>query len=794
RRQVERLAGWAAGRDEREDCGDAAYTLTVGRRHMGRRVAVVAREMGELRRKLEAWLRGEGAASGVSEGDAEAAGGRRGGEGAAEAEERIQRCRGGGWDSESLGALRDLYVGGYGGGYERIYEGGGYRRVSLPTYAFGEEPYWVDDTNDEGLSANTREAERVSKSKQWLFTEEVFLPSVLALPQDWKQRVQSFCGRRMCVLAADRKATSAFADVLRRLLNLEGNGIGLDQLAYSELEHYSFKSAKPGVLFLLDSGGRQGSAGHLPPDVKTAFQLSQKLMRELWEDEVSICYLHSAKSQADAPASDALSGFARSAMLENPRHRWTVVGQDETATAAEAHQRLILEWLAADANTAGGAVVIQYRDGVRLVSSLVEQELPPGVAASFRHHGKYLIAGGLGPVGELLCRELAKRYQAHLFILSRGELNPERKGIVEAIEAEGGRITYLKADVADLDSLEAALAKVEKGGHRLNGVIHMARLVEDGLILNKSWESFVRVTEAKVLGTMNLDRVTASQPLDFFVLFSSMAAFGIRGSADYGYAAAYQNAYARYRRGLQRAGERNGASVSQCWGAWGVDRYLPENRQQTLAALGFDLIDIEAGFDVIEKACVGDSPVVGLVAVTDRDKALSGINVSPERRAETRDEATTGLLHLVSFWEQLRLVGGAIDRNEFAARLAPHDLGAGGDELVGRIHGLLFEDKSSPNGSGPPLHAEERAPRPANGNGSAGHDLAATILKTVVGVLQVSEVQESVPLQRYGVDSVAAIQIATRLEKELGRVIQPHWLMEFPTIKELAAHLASTAA
>src|SRR5262249_8701331 len=153
----------------------------------------------------------------------------------------------------------------------------------------------------------------------------------------------------------------------------------------------------------------------------------------------------------------------------------------------------------------------------------------------FRRNGAYLISGGFGPVGKLLCNELARRYHAHLIILSRSALDEERKRLIAAIEAAGGTVTYLGADVADTDSLKTAFAEIEQRVGLLHGVIHMARTVEDDLIVNKSWESFVRVTAAKMRGTLNLDWMTASQPLDFFVLFSSMGAFGIRGSADYGY-------------------------------------------------------------------------------------------------------------------------------------------------------------------------------------------------------------------------------------------------------------------
>jgi hypothetical protein len=67
----------------------------------------------------------------------------------------------------------------------------------------------------------------------------------------------------------------------------------------------------------------------------------------------------------------------------------------------------------------------------------------------------------------------------------------------------------------------------------------------------------------KVHGALALHRVLADQPLDFFVLFSSVAAFGFTaGQADYSSANAVLDALAWHRRG------QGLPATSMNWGAW----------------------------------------------------------------------------------------------------------------------------------------------------------------------------------------------------------------------------------
>ncbi len=94
----------------------------------------------------------------------------------------------------------------------------------------------------------------------------------------------------------------------------------------------------------------------------------------------------------------------------------------------------------------------------------------------------------------------------------------------------------------------------------------MARRVADAPIFKKSFQEFSETMSVKVQGTLNIDAVTAGESLDFFLIFSSTAAFEIKGSTGDAYSTAFQNAFTRYRNRLVEQGKRTGLSRAICWG------------------------------------------------------------------------------------------------------------------------------------------------------------------------------------------------------------------------------------
>ena len=162
-------------------------------------------------------------------------------------------------------------------------------------------------------------------------------------------------------------------------------------------------------------------------------------------------------------------------------------------------------------------------------------------AAPLRPGGVYIITGGLGGIGAAMSRLLARELKARLVLLARTPLpdraewarfasrNPDdpataRIRAVEQLEAAGAEVMVAAGDVADADRMTEIVAEVKQRFGALHGVIHAAGVLDDGLIPTKRQSQIEAVFGPKVHGTLVLDRVLGSEPLDFFVLFSSTSA------------------------------------------------------------------------------------------------------------------------------------------------------------------------------------------------------------------------------------------------------------------------------
>ena len=246
---------------------------------------------------------------------------------------------------------------------------------------------------------------------------------------------------------------------------------------------------------------------------------------------------------------------------------------------------------------------IAYRNGERWVRQL---EAAPIAASSepalgrLRQEGVYLITGGLGGIGLTLASYLAGAVNARLALVSQSGF-PERSEwedclsdegsspklrqrirAVQALEAQGADVLVVRADVTDVAAMTSALAQVERRFGTIHGVIHGAGTLSDGLIQLKSPEDTLRVLAPKVVGTLVLDSLLKSYPLDFFFLMSSTSVYlGPVGQVDYVAANTFLNAFAS-----SRAVDANSKMVAINWGMWqGVGMAANAARQQRMGRL-----------------------------------------------------------------------------------------------------------------------------------------------------------------------------------------------------------------
>ena len=126
----------------------------------------------------------------------------------------------------------------------------------------------------------------------------------------------------------------------------------------------------------------------------------------------------------------------------------------------------------------------------RHIGKIVVHRAPAPRATTIRGDATYLITGGLGEIGLALAAYLARAHKARLALLGRTPLPPRsawpdieatgtdsRARLIErirAIEALGGEVMTIAADVADSAALAAALDRVESRFGRIDGVIHAA--------------------------------------------------------------------------------------------------------------------------------------------------------------------------------------------------------------------------------------------------------------------------------------------------------------------------------
>ncbi|MCP3137810.1 SDR family NAD(P)-dependent oxidoreductase [Pyxidicoccus xibeiensis] len=249
--------------------------------------------------------------------------------------------------------------------------------------------------------------------------------------------------------------------------------------------------------------------------------------------------------------------------------------------------------------------VVAYREGRRFVPRVTRARgNQDGVP--YRDGGVYLVVGGAGGIGRKTAAHLAARTRnARIALVGRSPMSAELEQVLRELEGggTGARVRYFPTDVTRPEDLAATLAQVKQAFGPLHGVIHSGGVLADRLIFSKDVESFDRVLRPKVVGAWLLDDLTASEPLDFFIVYSSVVSeLGNVGQVDYAAANAFLDAFMDYR----RARGRPGRSLAVNWTLWaegGMGRDVQAIEQ--LAARGITLLEDGPAFAALDSALTG---------------------------------------------------------------------------------------------------------------------------------------------------------------------------------------------
>jgi acyl transferase domain-containing protein/acyl carrier protein len=364
---------------------------------------------------------------------------------------------------------------------------------------------------------------------------------------------------------------------------------------------------------------------------------------------------------------------------------------------------------------------------------------PAGPPAQLRQRGVYLITGGLGRIGLTLAGYLAEAVQARLVLVgrspfprrdewastvaARGADHQLRRKIqrLQAMEGAGGEVLVLQADVADPDAMAAALEEAARHFGPPNGVIHAAGASRQDTarpvasLEPSACEAHFR---PKAQGLLVVEHLLGDQPLDFCLLFSSLSAI-LGGLGFAGYAAA--NAF------LDASAHRQHRTAPGRWISADWDGWLFEEKAGSVEGLGATL----AAYAIL--------PAEGVRAF---QRVLSA---PPQVVVSTGDLSTR-----IDRWVRLAQ--------------AP-------DQVP--------EDGATP----PPAHARPDLPTRYTAPGSPLEEAIAGLWRSLLGIAQVGIYDNFFEL---GGHSLLAIQLISRLRDEFGVDLPVHTLFDAPTVAQLA--------
>ncbi len=475
--------------------------------------------------------------------------------------------------------------------------GAGRRRISLPTYAFDHERHWIEPGTGFFLRPeSSKTLEKQSDRAQWTY-RPVWHPR----DRDGERRDAA----RKILVFEDRQGTG-------RELALELSAAGHSVVVARQGNQFARIDA---ATFEVRAESREdhaallrelGAAGLMPSQILHLWavgdvaadndngdgsqyffpyvSLAQALLEEDPSDPIEVVVVTNGAEAAgtDAAARFPLKSLAQGPVRVVPKEMPSVAWRSVDLVGSLGSPQAMARTLISEIDTKTTDTRVALRGDDRFVENYERWPIAERHDGwPLRNHGVVIMTGGLGGIALSIAERLARTSQARFVLVGRSSvparaewdalltrLDPSDPLVakirgIQAIEAAGGEVLALSADVSDPAAMRDVVAKAEARFGAVHAGMHAAGVVDDAPLHGKERQSMEAVLRPKVTGAIALAEALRGRELDFLALFSSSsAALGPAGQTDYVAANAFLNAYAH-----QLAAQGIPARSVQ-WGAW----------------------------------------------------------------------------------------------------------------------------------------------------------------------------------------------------------------------------------
>lgn len=632
------------------DYASTSFTLMTGRRHLEHRLACVIQHSDDMASILEQWLE-TGGSSQIYAADLSGQPSKEQSVLRRYGNECIQKIAEESADDsrylENLHVIAELYVQGYELDYNRLYLTEKYKRIPLPTYPFAREKYWVSsgeaipsierNVNKEisDVAPVTKER-RIAKllGKQWRHAAvtkldpehgKVVVGSTMETARLANKISQMIQGSQVVLVSEEEQDSGRLLDVLMNCdafidlsgcsRKMEAEEMMLDQLIYwlAQLQQMIDTRGHKELKLL---GVTMGLESFQNPSIHMGGAERAGLYRMLQSE-----YSHIISRHIDVDPGDS-----------------------ELDIAAQIVQEL---------THAGKEQEVCYREGQRYSAYLdtldnVNIQQLNQTRRPFSSNHVLWVTGGTRGLGMLCAQHAVRHYGVRKLVLigqtpfpsrhewearrgDKDEIGSKIRDILE-LEKQGVQIEVLSLDIGNKEKLLEAVKHIRSTMGAAGGVIHAAGIadMENPAFIRKPLESIRRVLSPKILGTIALYECFRHDPLQFFVLFSSVAGaiskLGV-GQSDYAMANTYMDYYAA-------AHARTSPLISIQWPNW-KESGMGEFPSQVYNETGLLSITDEEGLKLLDWALVTQQSAVMLPAIVSSESIDTGGEAGISRAVKT---------------------------------------------------------------------------------------------------------------------------------------------------------------
>jgi 3-oxoacyl-(acyl-carrier-protein) synthase/NAD(P)-dependent dehydrogenase (short-subunit alcohol dehydrogenase family)/acyl carrier protein len=671
-----------------------------------------------------------------------------------------------GWIKEGkLDRLARIWVSGVDIEWHSLYGLPKPQRVSLPTYPFARERYWVpvpaklsdkEVSHEGGPTTPDEGLDRLILTKDW---------KVTALRDSGTERpgIVVFLGTEQTTTLARTlfagKAAIQVIEVLQEGTSATSSAISTD--FYSATAGDSLYRSLQGaissrrLLGVVDCTALDSNYGQQPKHEAGKVRFIQCLIEHEAKHGFRLLQLVSRLNPFRTPASTLqgarLAGLYRMINAEYRKVSSVVMDVDlGLSDYPELAARIQSEFL----NHDDGAGECCYRQGIRyephLVATHCSEDLPDEAVTRVTSNDVFVITGGTRGIGAAVANHLMSRGARRLVLLGRERLPEpaEWKAVVKAntqpdltrklefllsMLYRGVQLRYFNTALTDSSGLQEMVRQVHSELGSITGIFHCAGSSgENPAFIKKSTHEIETVCEPKVQGLIELHRVLRNEPLRFFVLFSSVSSAIpslAAGLSDYTMANAFMDFYA-----MHQASQGQTFFKSIQWPAWGeTGMAVGKLETATYARTGLTPLTTADGMRFLELA-LSSNWTVALPAV------MKPVDFDYAQLLSTK-------------------FGDMVPRNH-----------------AGKEHGRV-------SGAAP--------------QGIASEASRASIVKWLREIL-ISELKlsadhfrETRRFDEYGVDSVMIAQLVQTMQKRVRGTLAPSLLLEYGSVGALADYFAS---